>query len=58
MQDPGPDNLEAMIATISIPEDNWVVLDVPPWKYYADKYNSEVSADIFSIGPWKYYADK
>jgi hypothetical protein len=58
MQDPGPVNLEAMIATISIPDDNWVVLDVPPRKYYADKYNTEVSADIFSIGPWKYYADK
>jgi hypothetical protein len=58
MQDPGPVNLEAMIATISITEDKWDVLDVPPWKYYADKYNAEVSADIFSIGPWKYYADK
>jgi hypothetical protein len=33
MQDPGPVNLEAMIATISIPDDNWVVLNVPPWKY-------------------------
>jgi hypothetical protein len=58
MQDPGPVNLEAMIATISIPDDNWVVLDVPPWKYYADKYNAKVSANIFSFGPWKYYAEK
>jgi hypothetical protein len=58
MQDPGPINLEAIIATISIPDDNWVVLDAPQWNYYADKYNGKVSADIFSIGPWKYYADK
>jgi hypothetical protein len=29
-----------------------------PWKYYADKYNAEMSADIFSAGPWKYYAKK
>jgi hypothetical protein len=47
-----------MIATISITEDKWDVLGVPPWKYYADKYNAEVSADIFSISPWTYYADK
>jgi hypothetical protein len=58
MQDPGPVNLEAMIATISITEDKWDVLDVPPCTYYADKYNAEVSADIFSAGPWKYYAEK
>jgi hypothetical protein len=58
MQDPGPANLEAMIATISIPGDNWVILDTPPWKYYADKYNAKMSDNIFSICPWKYYADK
>jgi hypothetical protein len=58
MQDPGPVNLEAMIAAISLTKDKWDVLDVPPWKYYADKYNAEVSDDIFSAGPWKYYAEK
>jgi hypothetical protein len=30
MQDPGPVNLEAMIATISHTDDKWDVLDVPP----------------------------
>jgi hypothetical protein len=39
--DPGPANLEAMIATISLSDDNWVVLDTPPWRYYTEKYNAK-----------------
>jgi hypothetical protein len=41
MMDPGPANLEAMMATISLSNDNWVVLDTPPWRYYTEKYNAE-----------------
>jgi hypothetical protein len=41
MQDPGPVSLEAMIAAISLTDDKWDVLDVPPWKYYAEKYNTD-----------------
>jgi hypothetical protein len=41
MMDPGPENLEAMIATISPSDNNWVVFDTPPWRYYAEKYNAE-----------------
>jgi hypothetical protein len=46
MMDPGPANLEAMIATISLSEDNWVVLDTPPWRYYAEKYNAEMETEL------------
>jgi hypothetical protein len=45
MQDPGPANLEAMLATISLSEDNWVVLDTPPLRYYAEKYNAEMETE-------------
>jgi hypothetical protein len=46
MQDPGPANLEAMLATISISDDNWVVLKTPPWsRYYAEKYNAEMETE-------------
>jgi hypothetical protein len=58
MQDPGPVNLEAMIAAISLTDDKWDVLDVPPWVHFADEHNAKVAADIFSVGPWKYYAEK
>jgi hypothetical protein len=46
MQDPGPANLEAMLATISISDNNWVVLDTPPWRYYAEKYNAEMETEL------------
>jgi hypothetical protein len=39
MMDPGPVELEAMMATLSLSTDNWV--DDSAWKYYAEKYNSE-----------------
>jgi hypothetical protein len=42
MQDPGPVNLEAMIAAISLTDDKWDVLDVPPWKHFADEHNQGV----------------
>jgi hypothetical protein len=46
MQDPGPANLEAMLATMSISDDNWVVLETPPWsRYYAEKYNAEMETE-------------
>jgi hypothetical protein len=46
MQDPGPANQEAMLATISISDDNWVVLETPPWcRYYAVKYNAEMETE-------------
>jgi hypothetical protein len=46
MQDPGPVNLEAMIAAISISDDNWVVLETPPWsRYYAEKYNADMEVE-------------
>jgi hypothetical protein len=38
MMDPGPVELEAMMATLSLSTDNWV--DDAAWKYYADKYNA------------------
>jgi hypothetical protein len=37
--DPGPVELEAMMATLSLSTDNRVNNSV--WKYYADKYNAE-----------------
>jgi hypothetical protein len=37
MMDPGPVELEAMIATLSLSNDNWV--DDSAWKYYVEKYN-------------------
>jgi hypothetical protein len=58
MQDPGPVNLEAMIATISLSDDKWDVLDDPPWVHFPDEYNAKVAADILSVGPWKYYCEK
>jgi hypothetical protein len=58
MQDPGPVNLEAMIATISLPGDKWDVLDVPPWVHFANEHNAKVAADIFSVGPWRYFCEK
>jgi hypothetical protein len=45
MMDPCPANLEAMIDTISLFDDNWVVLDTPPWRYYAEKYNAELETE-------------
>jgi hypothetical protein len=39
MMDPGPVELEAMMATLSLSTDNWI--DDSAWKYYAEKYNSE-----------------
>jgi hypothetical protein len=45
MQDPGPANLEAMLATISLSNDNWVVLDTPPWRYYAEKYKAKMETE-------------
>jgi hypothetical protein len=46
MQDPGPANLEAMLAPISISDNNWVVLETPPWSgYYAEKYNAETETE-------------
>jgi hypothetical protein len=41
MMDPGPVELEAMMATLSISNNNWVVLDTRPWRYYAEKYNAK-----------------
>jgi hypothetical protein len=35
----------AIIATISLSDDNWVVLDTPPWRYYAEKYNAEMKIE-------------
>jgi hypothetical protein len=37
--DPGPVELEAMTATLSLSNNNWV--DDSAWKYYAEKYNAE-----------------
>jgi hypothetical protein len=34
-----------MIDTISLFDDNWVVLDTPPWRYYAEKYNAELETE-------------
>jgi hypothetical protein len=35
-----------MLATISISDDNWVVLETPPWsRYYAEKYNAEMETE-------------
>jgi hypothetical protein len=45
MMDPGPANLEAIIATISLSDNNWVVLNTPPWRYYAEKYNAEMETE-------------
>jgi hypothetical protein len=46
MQDPGPANLEAMLATISISDDNWVVLETPPWsRYSTEKYNAKMETE-------------
>jgi hypothetical protein len=39
MMDAGPVELEAMMATLSLSNDNWV--DDSVWKYYAEKYNAE-----------------
>jgi hypothetical protein len=39
MMDAGPVELEAMMATLSLSNDNCV--DDPAWQYYAEKYNSK-----------------
>jgi hypothetical protein len=39
MMDARPVELEAMMATLSLSNDNWV--DDSAWQYYAEKYNAE-----------------
>jgi hypothetical protein len=39
MMDPGPVELEAMMDTLALSNDNWV--DDSAWQYYAKKYNAE-----------------
>jgi hypothetical protein len=77
MDDPGPANLEAMmaidlssqkwkvqagpvdpqakIASISGPDDDWEVLEWPPWVHFAEEHKAQAAADVFMAGPWRYF---
>jgi hypothetical protein len=49
MMDPGPVELEAVIATLSLSTNNLV--DDSAWKYYAEKYNSMREQEGFPTVP-------
>jgi hypothetical protein len=80
MDDPGPANLEAMMAldlsnekwkvqagpvdpsgqisSISCPDDDWEVLEWPPWVHFAEILRAQAAADVFMAGPWRYFCEK
>jgi hypothetical protein len=51
----GPVDLQARIASISDPNDDWEVLDFPPWVHFAEEHQAQMAADIFMVGPWRYF---
>jgi hypothetical protein len=79
MDDPGPANLEAMMAldlsdekwkvpdgpvdpstqisSISGPDDDWEVLEWPPWVHFAG-VKAQAAADGFKSDPWRYFCEK
>jgi hypothetical protein len=76
MDDPGPANLEAMMAldlsekipagpvdpskrisSISSPDDDWEVLEWPPWVHFAG-VKAQAAADEFLVDPWQYFCEK
>jgi hypothetical protein len=76
MDDPGPANLEAMMAldlsekvpagpvdpskqisSISSPDDDWEVLEWPPWVHFAG-VKAQAAADKFLVDPWRYFCEK
>jgi hypothetical protein len=76
MDDPGPANLEAMMAldlsdkvpdgrvdpstqvsSISNPDNDWEVLEWPPWVEFAG-VKARAAADEFRTDPWRYFCEK
>jgi hypothetical protein len=79
MGDPGPANLEAMIAldlsddtwkvqagpvdpskqisSISGPNNDWEVLEWPPWVHFTG-VKAQAAADEFLVDPWQYFCKK
>jgi hypothetical protein len=76
MDDPGPANLEAMMAldlsekvpagqvdpskqisSTSNPNDDWEVLEWPPWVHFAG-VKAQAAADEFLVDPWRYFIEK
>jgi hypothetical protein len=54
----GPVDPQAKISSISSPDNDWEVLEWPPWVHFAEEHKAQAAADVFMAGPWRYFCQK